>query len=80
MERKIDVEKVSKGLECCRNRNTGCDNCPYRVLESASCIVQLLNESFSAVKQLSEQVEELTNKHWSECRQIAHYSDKTQKR
>lgn len=80
MERKIDVEKVSKGLECCRNRNTGCDNCPYRVLESASCIVQLLNESFSAVKQLSEQVEKLTDKHWSEYRQIAHYSDKTQKR
>lgn len=72
---------IIKALECCgtarlRELHTGenpCSNCPMQDCED--CEVELPDCALDLIKRQQAEIEQLTDKHWSECRQIMHYSD-----
>lgn len=70
----MENEKVLKGLELCPIPEPNCDDCPYKTTKD--CTDKLMKDAVTLINLQQKKIDELTDKHWSECRQIAHYSDK----
>ena len=63
---KMETEKIITALELCPVPEANCRQCPYGGVD---CSNDLMRDALALIIRL-------TDKHWSECRQIAHYSDK----
>lgn len=55
-----------------------CRECPYYD-HSPACINKLFKDAAEALEALKAERDELTEKHWSECRQIAEYDDEARR-
>lgn len=67
----MDDKDIITALNCCANGD--CKHCPSNF---GHCYANLALEALDLILRQQKKIEELTDKHWSECRQIAHYSDK----
>ena len=51
----------------------------YGFTSQANMLIEESAEFTQAVCKLRQQLEEVTQKHWNECRQIAHYADENKR-
>ena len=49
-----DIEKVIKGLECCK---VGCTDCPYRGI--SDCVTSLNNDAIELLKEQQKEIERI---------------------
>ena len=73
----MEAEKIIMAAELCTPYEDECDKCPYNQVEE--CPNKLNEDMIALLKSQQAQIEELTDKHWSECRQIAHYSQEVKR-
>lgn len=72
--RQLSDNEIVKTLICCQECN--CKDCPKYISELGRCMGTLdSDEILGLIQRQKAQIEELSDKHWGECRQIAHYSD-----
>lgn len=70
----MTAEEVKKSLEVCGNGKY-CRGCVFYQGHIATCTAQLAVEALNLITEQEEKIEELSDKHWSECRQIMHYDN-----
>lgn len=59
------LEKVIKGLECCKSPNDH-EHCPYNTgVHYNDCTYRLLSDTLELLKERSEQLQESINDDWS---------------
>jgi hypothetical protein len=69
-------KEIIKGLECCNNNSVCvCLGCPLNYRHNNGCISYLTANALNLINRQKAEIEELTDKHWNECRQIAEYDD-----
>lgn len=71
-------KEIIKGLECCNNNSVCvCLGCPLNYRHNNGCISYLTANALNLINRQKAEIEELTEKHHSECRQIAEYDDES---
>lgn len=69
---------IIKGFECCVQVTPGiCKRCPYHNKIFTRCSKMLMQDALNLINRQKTEIEELTEKHWNECRQIAHYDNES---
>ena len=71
-------KEIIKGLECCNNNSVCvCLGCPLIYRHNNGCISYLTANALNLINRQKAEIEELTEKHHNECRQIAHYDNES---
>lgn len=68
-------DEVLKSLESCGNADIGCIGCMFTDSMGSLCTRTLINAAADVIREQQKEIEQLTDKHWSECRQIMHYDN-----
>lgn len=69
-------KEIIRGLECCNNNSVCvCLGCPLNYRHNNGCISYLTANALDLINRQKAEIEELTEKHHNECRQIAEYDD-----
>ena len=69
-------KEIIKRLECCSKVSFGiCRKCPYYSIPSYECSYLVKQHALNLINRQKAEIEELTEKHHNECRQIAKYDD-----
>lgn len=69
-------KEIIKGLECCNNNSVCvCLGCPLNYRHNNGCISYLTANALNLINRQKAEIEELTEKHHNECRQIAKYDN-----
>ena len=69
-------KEIIRGLECCNNNSVCvCLGCPLNYRHNNGCISYLTANALDLINRQKAEIEELTDKHWNECMQIAEYDD-----
>lgn len=72
-------KEIIKALEYCNHNHIWqkeCFNCEYATFEG-QCGNELIKDALKLINRQQAEIEELTDKHWNECRQIAEYDDES---
>lgn len=69
-------KEIIKGLECCSKFSPGiCKECSCYDIPCNMCSRMLMQNALNLINRQKAEIEELTEKHHNECRQIAEYDD-----
>lgn len=78
MTEKEIIEGIIKGLDYCIFATPEtCKVCPYYCKDIIGCSKMLMADAQKLINRQKAEIEELTEKHHSECRQIAEYDDES---
>ena len=75
------MEIIISALRTCAASESApdCRECPYYD-HSPACINKLMKDAADALEALRAERDELLERHWSECRQIAEYDDEARRK
>lgn len=66
--------KIIKAMAYCNSSERECKKCPY--YSTSNCSKNMINDALNLIIRQQSEIEELEEKHWNECMQIAQYDDK----
>ena len=71
----MTAAEVKNSLEICGTQGKWCLGCAFYNTKTTNCVSKLAAATLMLILDQEKKIEELTDKHWSECRQIMHYDN-----
>lgn len=71
----MTAAEVKNSLEICGTQGKCCLGCAFYNTKTTNCVSKLAAAALLLILDQENKIEELTDKHWNECRQIMHYDN-----
>lgn len=71
----MTASEIKNSLRVCGTQSSCCLGCTLYREKAATCTSKLAAAALMLILEQEKQIEDLTDRHWNECRQIMHYDN-----